>query len=118
MGGIASAIGSVVSSPFKAVGDLVTGHPIKALEAVPQGIANAGKDILSDPLSSAIIGGVGGFMLGGPIGAAIGAGIGGHVSQNYQTSQYVKQFQQTSSSNASSINQWLQSQGYSSTQLT
>lgn len=90
MSGAIKAVGEVVSAPFKVAKnlisapiDLITGHPGEALHdvvgAVTQpfkSIANAGKDILGDPLTMGIIGAVAGSLLLPGVGTALGFSLG------------------------------------------
>lgn len=92
VGGVFRGAGRVIGGVVRGAGELFTGHPIKALKSVLGGVAQgagevihgglgAVKDILGDPLSAGLVGGVAGFMLGGPWGAAAGAMLGPMIGQ-------------------------------------
>lgn len=69
MGSVVHGIGHIVGGVAHGVGDLFTGHPIKALKDAGGGIAHGALDILSNPLV--------GMAIGGPFGGVISGVAGG-----------------------------------------
>src|SRR5579862_6040798 len=74
MGSVFSGIGHIVGGIAHGVGDLFTGHPIKALKDAGSGIAHGALDILSNPLV--------GMVIGGPFGGLI-SGVAKGVDQKW-----------------------------------
>jgi hypothetical protein len=72
--GAIRGIGDLIGGGAKAIGDLVTGHPIKALEQGAHAVLGGIGAIASDPLVDLAVGAVipGGLLVAGAVGQGVG----------------------------------------------